>query len=205
MEHHSTISNDQTYESNSGIYAISGVNTDACYVGSSTNLQRREREQFCALEYQRHYNRNLQSAYDDLGRSRIKFLVLEYVDATELAEKEQDWINHLSKEGSLFNIYLVVPRNRPGGHKLSDETRRRQRHAKRGRKIPIEKTRARLYRFLTPEGEEVETLGLRALAERHGLNVSHLSKVARGKLKEHRGFKRLQVPKILPQTADPPA
>ena len=181
-----------------GVYALSGINTGACYVGSSTNLHRREKEQFCALENARHYNSNLQSAYDALGRDGIRFIVLETAKAAdELSSKEQAWIDRIGAEGSLFNLYLIVPKNRPGGHKLSLETRRRQsraksgcRHPRFGKRMPVEKTRARRYRFRTPTGEVVETLGLRTLAERHGLNVSHLSKLARGKLRTHRGFTR---------------
>jgi len=185
-------------DSNSGVYALSGVNTPSCYVGSSTNLLRREKEQFSALEHDRHYNRNLQEAFAELGREGMRFVLLESVARPEeLAAKEQEWIYRMGEKGSLYNLYLVVPKKRPGGHKLSRETRLRQSRAKRGarhpgfgKRVPVEKTRARRYRFQAPDGTIVETLGLRALAEKHGLNVSHLSKVSRGKLREHRGFKR---------------
>jgi group I intron endonuclease len=179
-------------ECNQGVYALSDVNTGYAYIGSSTNLERREKEQFSALKSERHYNEFVQTAYDLLGSARIKFVVLESAsNAEELVQKEQRWIRELAANGSALNICLVVPKNRPGGHKLSRETRRRQSRAKKGIRIPVEKTRARRYRFRSPSGEVVEILGLRAFAAEHGLNISHLSKLARGKLRTHRGFTRV--------------
>lgn len=178
-----------TIESIAGVYALSDQDTGYAYIGSTTDYVRREKEQFSALRGQRHYNCYLQSAYDTLGETRIKFVPLEAAEsAEELVSKEQEWINRIAAKGLILNINLVVPSNRPGGHKLSLETRARQSRAKKGRKIPIEKTRAKRYSFVTPEGEIVKTVGLRSFAETHGLNLSNLSKLARGKLEAYRGF-----------------
>lgn len=182
------------------VYAVSGNNTNLLYVGATLDEQRRAREQFTALEGERHYNNNLQNLFYCLGREQLSFIVLESAStASELAEKEQECINRLKETHELLNINFIVPRVHPGGHKLSDETRQRQSEAKKGDKhpafgktIPIEKTRARKYRFQSPTGEILETFGLKAFAEEHGLSVSTLSKLNRGIVMNHRGYTRVQ-------------
>ena len=96
------------------------------------------------------------------------------------------------RSGKLYNLVLSVPKEHAHGYKLSEETRRRQSNAKRGTKraakMRIEQTRAKFYRFVSPHGETVESFGLRDICERHGLNLSHMSKVASGKLRQHKGW-----------------
>jgi group I intron endonuclease len=183
--------------SHKGVYAVSGVKDGGLYIGASTNLPRRRREHFAALESGRHFNGHLQGAYERFGRNSFVFLVLkETDDPADLSRYEQENINHYSRSGHLYNIVLAVPKVRPGGHHLTDETRRKQSVAKRGaknaafgKKKRIEETRALLYRFLNPKGEVVECFGLPSLCKEHGLNQSHMSKVARGILKQHHGWR----------------
>ena len=55
-----------------GVYAVSGVVDGGVYVGASTNLARREREHFTALENNRHYNVKLQGAFRKHGRNNCQ-------------------------------------------------------------------------------------------------------------------------------------
>ena len=173
-----------------GVYAISGVVEGGVYIGASTNLDRRQREHFSALENDRHYNPKLQAAYRRQGKNNFIFVVIQTTeDPLDLCRYEQENINHYGRNGELYNLVLAVPkRPHPNGYKLSEETRERQSRAQRGRKVRIEQTRARLYRFMSPNGKIVECLGLPALCKRHRLNQSHMSKLARGKLRQHLGW-----------------
>ena len=129
------------------------------------------------------------------GKNNFVFLVLQTTDdPLDLSRYEEESIRHYAKNGNLYNIVLVVPKvHHSTGYKLSEETRQRQSAAKRGKKrkrLPIEKTRARLYKFVSPDGDIVECLGLKELCDFHHLNLSHMGKVANGKLKRHKGWRR---------------
>lgn len=173
-----------------GIYAVSGVIDGGIYLGATVDLERRRNEHLSALANDRHFNPNLQGACRTFGRENFVFLVLRNTDdPSELSRHEQEYITHYSKSGKLYNLVLSVPKeHHPSGYKLSEETRRKQSDAKKGKKKRIEQTRAKIYRFVNPQGKPVETLGLKGICEQYGLNASHLSKVASGKLRQHKGW-----------------
>lgn len=55
---------------------------------------------------------------------------------------------------------------------------------------PKKRTRTKHYKFLSPKKELVEAYGLRELCQKHGLNPSHMSKVASRKAVHHKGWMR---------------
>ena len=44
------------------------------------------------------------------------------------------------------------------------------------------------FKFINPHGEEVETIGLKALCDPNGLSISHMSDLANGRIKSHKGW-----------------
>ena len=176
-------------DTNCGVYGVSGVVDGHIYVGSSIDLQRRKEAHHSALKNNRHWNHNLQCAYNEFGREAFVHLLLRPVsDENDLPRHEQEYIRHFARDGMLYNIYLTVPQRRRTGIPQPPEARVKIAAAQRKRPRRVEQTKARLYRFLSPGGELVETFGLRALCEKHGLNESHLGKVARGILRQHKGW-----------------
>jgi group I intron endonuclease len=179
-----------------GVYAISGRNNDGLYIGASTHLDLRPYQHFHALRTQQHYCPKLQEAWNYYGEQNFVFLILEPVgNAYNLPDREQEWMNRYAQdcEHELYNASLIVPKRRVFTHSLSEETRKKISKAmmgkNRGKKRSIEQTRAKFYRFLSPNGQIVECRGLREHCEQYGTNPSHLSKVARGKLRQHKGWR----------------
>lgn len=77
----------------SGIYRISNIETEECYIGSSKNLKNRQYTHFNDLKTNRHINSILQDLYNSKGENILKFEILEYCNIEDLKEKEQFWID----------------------------------------------------------------------------------------------------------------
>jgi predicted GIY-YIG superfamily endonuclease len=172
------------------IYGVSGVFNHCLYIGSTACIDRREKEHLSALEAGRHFNEFLQAAHDCFGQDNLRMVVLEKVkEDDDRKQREEKWIAEKSKDaGVVVCNKKLSGGNLKSGYKLSDATRQRQSKAKTQRSI--EKTRAKLYHFVSPYGVEIESLGLKALCDKHDLNIGHLSRVARGDLMQHKGWKR---------------
>jgi group I intron endonuclease len=186
-----------------GIYAISGVCDQRAYVGSSNDLRRRlEREHIRALESNSHYNQPLQTAWNAFGGQNFVFVILEPVtDVTKLQEREAEHLRNQIEKGAAYNVSSSTS---PGarGKKFSKETRERMSKAKRGENHPLHHSKrpefgatiakliTKRFKFLSPDGEIVETIGLRPLCEKHGLNKGNMSSVWTGRLRQYKGWTR---------------
>lgn len=87
-----------------GIYSITRVGTDQCYVGSAVDMARRWRRHRGDLRCGRHHAAHLQRAWAKHGESAFSFAVLESVSVTGLESDavralltaaEQRWIDRL--------------------------------------------------------------------------------------------------------------
>ena len=89
-----------------GIYKIENTLTGECYIGQSTNIERRweeHRRNALAKTKVRKY-----SMYRDmrrLGYSVFSFEVLEECLKSQLDEKENYWIRKYSETNHLYNIW----------------------------------------------------------------------------------------------------
>jgi predicted GIY-YIG superfamily endonuclease len=59
---------------------MSGIYNKAGYIGSTTDVERREKEHLCALQADTHYNSNFQISYNIFGRDNLKMIVLEAIN-----------------------------------------------------------------------------------------------------------------------------
>lgn len=69
---------------NCGIYKIINKVNGKIYIGSSTNLKRRERQHFSALLNNKHENNYLQNSYLKYGKDNFKWEIIEFI----IVEKE---------------------------------------------------------------------------------------------------------------------
>lgn len=80
-----------------GIYRIYCTVTKDSYIGSTTNLNRRQAEHFDLLSKGNHYNYKLQGDYNKYGKSSFRYEALEEckgrVSRSQLYDKEQVWID----------------------------------------------------------------------------------------------------------------
>jgi group I intron endonuclease len=96
----------------SGVYTILNTQNGMRYVGSSSNLDFRMEQHFHLLDDGRHFNFNLQKAYQHCG-DVWAWIILEYCEVFQLAQAEQKWINRGMKLLRLYNIDLVVDPREP--------------------------------------------------------------------------------------------
>ena len=115
-----------------GIYRIDGPNGKV-YVGSAKNISKRLIDHKRRLRSGGHVNQKLQNAWNAYGEESFTFHVMELVyDKRQLIEREQFWIDYLDAVKSGYNI-LMDAKSRLG-LKASDETRKKQSDAHKGRK-----------------------------------------------------------------------
>ncbi len=80
------------------IYKIENTLTGKCYIGQSTNPERRRREHFSHSS-----NDRLRQAIRAEGESQFTFKVLEQVGGREANQREAYWIRHYRNCGEVFN------------------------------------------------------------------------------------------------------
>ncbi|MEA3212910.1 MAG: hypothetical protein QOE70_5967 [Chthoniobacter sp.] len=164
----------------------SGAPLPCLYIGASIYPQLRfDKQHVPALDQNRHYNESLQNAWNQYGAASFVLLILETVsNAAMLPEREKDWLLRFKEKEILFNRTLS---GTPGmrGKKHSEEAKAKMSRAKRGKQPPDNRKE---YCFRSPSGEVLQVKGLRELCAAHNLNISHMSKVARGLLKQHKGW-----------------
>ena len=85
-----------------GIYCIR--KDDQFYVGQSINIFNRFNTHKRNLANKKHPNRKLQSSYDKYGIESFEFEIIEIVDSSLLAEREQYWIDTLDSFNFGFNL-----------------------------------------------------------------------------------------------------
>lgn len=85
----------------SGIYLITSVVNNKCYVGSGLNLKGRKGNHLSYLQRGIHGNIRLQSHVNEYGIKCLSFSIIEFCPKEKLIEREQYWIDKLQPE---FNI-----------------------------------------------------------------------------------------------------
>ncbi len=174
------------------IYAVVCLADRHRYIGSTSRIEKRALEHWRDLAKGTHFSKSLQVAYNRHGREMFAFFILERIkDEDQVREREEFYIADAIRGGEAYNVSPVGGSRR--GYKLSEETRRKQSLAKTGKRRPgfgakIAAKISKVYRFLSPEGVLVETFGLRDFCLRHGLSMGNMSRLARGYLKQCKGW-----------------
>ena len=98
---------------NSGIYQIRALHSNEVYIGSSVNLEKREKDHFRFLRYGTHDNPKLQASYNKYGKDNFVFEVLIFCEPENCLDLEQEHFDRLSPH---FNIAKVAgkPPSRKG-------------------------------------------------------------------------------------------
>ena len=152
--------------------------TGLAYVGASTRLVQRIHEQTVLLKSGRHYNTQLQHDWLTLGPDCFTFFPIELTDNANLWTREKAWIERCRMEGGVYNVACAVT------DKHLEEYKAIRPHTESELMNPSGKE----YFFLSPTGTPVNVRGLKPLCEAYSLNPSHMSKVARGILTQHKGW-----------------
>lgn len=88
---------------NSGIYKITNIKNNNSYIGSSTDLKRREYDHFRFLRSSKHINKHLQNAYNMYGSDSFCFEVIFNCEKDYLLYYEDLFLEHFKPQ---YNISL---------------------------------------------------------------------------------------------------
>jgi group I intron endonuclease len=170
-------------KSTSGVYQITNTATGECYIGSTDYLTRRWRHHQDRLARKLHHSRLLQCAWNQYGETAFTFSVVEYVDASQLKERERAWIGHLRPA---YNIDLNPDAHRISkGRPRSPETRAKISAALMGNRLALgyvhtPETRAKISAALTGRSYSPETLAKMSAAKKgRPLSPEHRAKLSR--------------------------
>lgn len=105
----------------SGIYKIINKINGKCYIGSSSNLQKRNKQHFNSLSKNKHYNQYLQRSFNKYGISNFEFIIICKCNEDELINLEQYYINKIKPE---YNAVLTA--GKTTGYKFTEEQRKYQ-------------------------------------------------------------------------------
>jgi GIY-YIG catalytic domain len=169
---------------NAGVYAILCFCTGLTYIGASTRLVQRLHEQMVMLKSNRHYNKRLQRDWSRFGADCFHIIPVEFVDdVSTLPDREKAWIEKCRSEGEVYNVvHGITEEHCAAFERKSAEVAIHSLASKRGKD----------YAFVSPTGIVFTTKGLPRFCEAFGLNISHMSKVARGILEQHQGWTLLK-------------
>jgi group I intron endonuclease len=177
----------QSIPSESGIYQILCIPTQKIYIGSTINLHLRWRDHSIALRKGTHSNPYLQHAWNKYGEARFCFSVLELVDAPELLDAEQKWIDktRCTDENIGFNI---APR---AGSSLGIKRRLESRQ-----KVSTAHSHE-WDGFIDPEGNLISITNLWNFCRERGLNFGAMHRLAtgQGRTKSYKGWTHRDNPK----------
>ena len=75
-----------------GIYKITNLITNDCYVGKSKHIEKRWKEHFCR-GYGAIHSKQFQTDIEEYGINGFSFRVIEECEEHELQEREKYWID----------------------------------------------------------------------------------------------------------------
>ena len=87
-----------------GIYKITNLITNHCYIGSSIDVSRRVKAHIYYLSLDKHQNTYLQRSYNKHGKDSFEFTVLEYTTEDALLEREQFYIDNFNPRYNILRI-----------------------------------------------------------------------------------------------------
>jgi len=104
----------------SGIYWIRNKINNHIYIGSSINMIGRKHKHSRLLNRKAHENSHLQNVYNKYGLKNFRFKILIICDPNMLLFYEQQFLDYFHPQ---YNICPTAGNN--GGHKCSEETKRK--------------------------------------------------------------------------------
>lgn len=91
-----------------GIYKITNIVNNKCYIGSSINIESRKYKHFWMLSKNTHDNLYLQNSFNKHGYGNFVFDVIEECSERELIDKENYYIKEYKSNDLLFGFNLSL-------------------------------------------------------------------------------------------------
>jgi group I intron endonuclease len=115
----------------SGIYKITNILNNKCYIGSAINIENRWRTHKTTLAKGKHHSGHLQNAWNKYGANAFEFSIIETCFILALIFREQHFIDTIHPE---YNISPTA--GSPLGVKHTEETRKKDSEIQKRKKSP---------------------------------------------------------------------
>jgi group I intron endonuclease len=90
----------------SGVYKLTNIKNNSCYIGATTNIRRRKSQHFIGIKKKKHGNKLIdRDLYLGYTIDDFVFEVLEYCSPEELDCREQYWLNTINPSYNKKNIF----------------------------------------------------------------------------------------------------
>jgi group I intron endonuclease len=114
---------------NCGVYKITNIVNDKCYIGSSKNIKKRWYEHKRRLRKGIHHSQYLQKSFNKYGENNFVFEMLDYCEPDELLVIEQQYFDEIKPEYIILKIA-----GRVDGYRHTEETKARLREISKNQK-----------------------------------------------------------------------
>lgn len=179
------------------------------YIGKGTSDRPREHFRPCSLREVSHKTNKIKSVLNSGLEVLIEMVSVGLTEEEALRREvwciklwgrrdlgEGPLTNQTDGGDGLFNISEESRKKMSLSHtgkKLTEETKRRMTETRRTdeqRRLAADR-KSKHYKFLSPEGEEIDIFNLHQFCLEAGLNQSAMSKVYRGIHSQHKGWKKV--------------
>jgi group I intron endonuclease len=104
---------------NIGVYKITNIINNKCYIGSSKNIKKRWYEHKRQLRKNQHHSKALQRAFNKYGEKNLVFEILCFCSVDELLILEQKYFDEINPEYIILKVA-----GRFDGYKHTEETKK---------------------------------------------------------------------------------
>lgn len=167
----------------SGIYFILNKVSLKLYIGSAVYLVKRRSEHFTRLAKNNHHNEHLQRAYNLYGANAFDFIIIEFLNISDLYEREKYFITKHRATEEEFGYNKSAVGSGMTGRKHSKATKEKMRLKRLGTKHSLE-TREKITKIV--KGRTLKPFAKSPLTKEHKANIS-------------KGMRRNQTPLVLTQ------
>lgn len=110
----------------SGIYKITNLINNKCYIGSGISIKSRFYQHRTSLNKNKHFNKHFQNAWNFHGEENFKFEILEYCKRENLLLQEEFWIKYYDSNNPEKGYNKRIDCKTNLGNKATLETRLKQ-------------------------------------------------------------------------------
>lgn len=104
-----------------GIYKITNIINNKCYIGKSLNIEDRLRRHKSALLKNTHKNKYLQNEYNKYSVNNFTFEIIEFdIDKNHLNDREIYWINYCQSFNRKYGYNMTIGGD--GGYTIGNKT-----------------------------------------------------------------------------------
>ncbi len=175
----------------SGIYTITNLINGKIIVGSTEDLNKRNKDHFSQLKRGTHKNPHLQYSFNKHGENNFKFEVLEECNIEYLISTELFWVNMLDTQNKERGYNIITPALGWKGGKHTEESKKKIGLASKGNKYACGtkgRTNLRPVVQYDKQGNIIREYPFLNNVKEYGFSKSAVCRVCKGTYSEYKNF-----------------